>query len=122
MELADVLDSKSSPGDRVRVRPPPPAPRQKKQRSTYGKHKHFSVSFIFLGENTRDHSVAEDAQEGGGADHRGDLSFEAPQQYKANNADSDGIEVQTGLWEEALLRQGQGHAEDQGDADRLDDP
>ena len=26
MELADVLDSKSSPGDRVRVRPPPPAP------------------------------------------------------------------------------------------------
>lgn len=27
MELADVLDSKSSPGDRVRVRPPPPAPR-----------------------------------------------------------------------------------------------
>ena len=27
MELADVLDSKSSPGDRVRVRPPPPAPK-----------------------------------------------------------------------------------------------
>lgn len=27
MELADVLDSKSSPGNRVRVRPPPPAPR-----------------------------------------------------------------------------------------------
>ena len=26
MELADVLDSKSSPGNRVRVRPPPPAP------------------------------------------------------------------------------------------------
>ena len=29
MELADVLDSKSSPGNRVRVRPPPPAPNQK---------------------------------------------------------------------------------------------
>ena len=28
MELADVLDSKSSPGDRVRVRPPPPAPKK----------------------------------------------------------------------------------------------
>ena len=28
MELADVLDSKSSPGNRVRVRPPPPAPNQ----------------------------------------------------------------------------------------------
>ena len=27
MELADVLDSKSSPGNRVRVRPPPPAPK-----------------------------------------------------------------------------------------------
>ncbi len=26
MELADVPDSKSGPGDRVRVRPPPPAP------------------------------------------------------------------------------------------------
>lgn len=26
MELADVLDSKSSPGNGVRVRPPPPAP------------------------------------------------------------------------------------------------
>ena len=30
MELADVLDSKSSPGDRVRVRPPPPAPWKKR--------------------------------------------------------------------------------------------
>ena len=29
MELADVLDSKSSPGNRVRVRPPPPAPARK---------------------------------------------------------------------------------------------
>ena len=29
MELADVLDSKSSPGNRVRVRPPPPAPPRK---------------------------------------------------------------------------------------------
>lgn len=28
MELADVLDSKSSPGNRVRVRPPPPAPKK----------------------------------------------------------------------------------------------
>lgn len=28
MELADVPDSKSGPGDRVRVRPPPPAPKQ----------------------------------------------------------------------------------------------
>ncbi len=26
MELADVLDSKSSPGNRVRVQVPPPAP------------------------------------------------------------------------------------------------
>ena len=29
MELADVPDSKSGPGDRVRVRPPPPAPRRR---------------------------------------------------------------------------------------------
>ena len=28
MELADVPDSKSGPGNRVRVRPPPPAPKQ----------------------------------------------------------------------------------------------
>ena len=34
MELADVLDSKSSPGNRVRVRPPPPAPRKKPNLST----------------------------------------------------------------------------------------
>ena len=27
MELADVPDSKSGPGNRVRVRPPPPAPK-----------------------------------------------------------------------------------------------
>lgn len=38
MELADVLDSKSSPGNRVRVRPPPPAP----------KGCHIDSSFIFL--------------------------------------------------------------------------
>ena len=29
MELADVPDSKSGPGDRVRVRPPPPAPQRR---------------------------------------------------------------------------------------------
>ena len=29
MELADVLDSKSSGSDTVRVRPPPPAPKKK---------------------------------------------------------------------------------------------
>ena len=34
MELADVLDSKSSPSDRVRVRPPPPAPTKKELLST----------------------------------------------------------------------------------------
>ena len=33
MELADVLDSKSSGSDTVRVRPPPPAP-EKRQVST----------------------------------------------------------------------------------------
>ena len=38
MELADVLDSKSSPGNRVRVRPPPPAP----------KGCHIDSPFIFL--------------------------------------------------------------------------
>lgn len=35
MELADVLDSKSSPGNRVRVRPPPPAPRVTRKGSPY---------------------------------------------------------------------------------------
>ena len=33
MESADVLDSKSSPGNRVRVRPPPPAPGPSSQAS-----------------------------------------------------------------------------------------
>ena len=34
MELADVLDSKSSGSDTVRVRPPPPAPEKKQLLST----------------------------------------------------------------------------------------
>ena len=32
MELADVLDSKSSGSDTVRVRPPPPAPKKHRAR------------------------------------------------------------------------------------------
>ena len=42
MELADVLDSKSSPGNRVRVRPPPPAPYKRSGASCR------SRSFVFL--------------------------------------------------------------------------
>lgn len=47
MELADVPDSKSGPGDRVRVRPPPPAP---KSRNFYrkGKVPFFYLIFIFI--------------------------------------------------------------------------
>ncbi len=41
MELADVLDSKSSGSDTVRVRPPPPAPK------SYGDAKH-PHSFLML--------------------------------------------------------------------------
>ena len=42
VELADALDSKSSPGNRMRVRPPPPAPKPQTQ-SSAAFFMHFSL-------------------------------------------------------------------------------
>ena len=48
MELADVLDSKSSGSNTVRVRPPPPAPRNTVVHNTMGYFFYFYVEEVLI--------------------------------------------------------------------------
>lgn len=63
MELADVLDSKSSPGNRVRVRPPPPAPESRELIIVHGFfifiyiNKIRNLFILFIGGNMKKKNI-----------------------------------------------------------------